>query len=65
MMTLPTLFFLLRISLVCKPVLFCFVCVCVCVNLTQARVILEERTSAEKMFLLDWPVGKPVGQFLD
>lgn len=29
------------------------------VNLTQARVILEEGTSMEKMFPPAWPVGKP------
>ena len=32
------------------------------VNLAQARV-LDEGISNEKMFPLDWPVGKSVGAF--
>lgn len=32
------------------------------VNLTQAR---EDRTSAEKLAVTDWPGGKFVGDFLD
>lgn len=35
------------------------------VNVPQARVICEEATSIKKMFLSDWPVGKPEGCFLD
>lgn len=35
------------------------------VNLTQATVIWEEETSAEKMTLMDWPVEKSMGCFLD
>lgn len=34
------------------------------VNLTQARILLEEETSAEKMPPPDWPMGKSVGHFL-
>lgn len=35
------------------------------VNLTQAGVILEERSSNEKMPPFDQPVGKPMEHFLD
>jgi hypothetical protein len=34
------------------------------VNLTKARVILEERTLVEKMSAPDWPVDKLVVIFL-
>ena len=33
------------------------------VNLKQARIIQEERTSDEKMPLPDRPIGKAVGTF--
>ena len=35
------------------------------VNIMQAKVILEEGTSIEKMALPDWPVCKPVVHFLN
>lgn len=35
------------------------------VNLTEVRVISEEKTIIEKMLLADWPVGKPMLPFLD
>lgn len=34
-------------------------------SLTQARVIPEEGTSTEKVFLTDWLIGEPVRHFLD
>lgn len=33
------------------------------VDLTQVRVIWEERTLIEKMLPLDWSMGKPMGTF--
>jgi hypothetical protein len=35
------------------------------VNLTQTRVIWEEKPSTEKMFQPGWPVGKLEGHFLN
>lgn len=43
--------------------LFCFCFVFV--NLTQARVIWEEGLLTEKTLPLNWPRGKPGGDFLD
>lgn len=37
--------------------------VSVYINFARARVILEERSSVEKMILPHWPVGKPVVLF--
>lgn len=41
------------------------VLVSILVNLTQARVVGEEETSAEKMAPSDLPIGKSVKHFLD
>lgn len=41
-----------------------YVLISVFVNLIQASVILEEGTSVDKMFVLDWSVGSYVGHFL-
>lgn len=35
------------------------------VTLSQTRAIWEERTSIEKMLSSNWPVGKPMGIFMN